>query len=53
MPRPRKDRTSCRNRDKCLHLMASSGRYPLINGDHRRVPIGCYKIGRIASDEGR
>ena len=41
----------CRNRDKCLHLMASSGRYTHINGDHRRVPIGCYKIGRIASGE--
>ena len=31
--------------------MASAGRYSHINGDHRRVPIGCYKIGRIASDE--
>jgi PAS domain S-box-containing protein len=41
----------CRNRDKCLHLMASSGRYSHINGDHRRVPVGCYKIGRIASGE--
>jgi PAS domain S-box-containing protein len=41
----------CRNRHKCLHLMASSGRYCHINGGHRRVPIGCYKIGRIASEE--
>ena len=41
----------CRYREKCLHLMASSGRYTHVNGDHRRVPIGCYKIGRIASDE--
>jgi len=41
----------CRNREKCLHLMASSGRYIRIDGGHRRVPIGCYKIGRIASGE--
>ncbi len=41
----------CRNRNRCLRLMASSGRYSHINGDHRRVPTGCYKIGRIASDE--
>jgi PAS domain S-box-containing protein len=41
---------ACRNREKCLHLMASSGRYSHVNGDHRRVPVGCYKIGRIASD---
>jgi PAS domain S-box-containing protein len=42
---------ACRHRDTCLHLMASSGRYSHITGDHRRVPFGCYKIGRIASDE--
>ena len=41
----------CRNRDKCLHLLASSGRYCHVNGGHCRVPVGCYKIGRIASDE--
>jgi PAS domain S-box-containing protein len=41
----------CRHRESCLHLMASSGRYSHITGDHRRVPVGCYKIGRIASDE--
>ena len=45
------ERHVCRRRDKCLHLMASSGRYTHIDGDHRRVPIGCYKIGRIASGE--
>ena len=43
----------CRNRDRCLHLMVSSGRYTHIDGDHRRVPVGCYKIGRIASGEER
>jgi len=40
----------CRDRDRCLHLMASSGRYTHIDGKvHRRVPFGCYKIGLIAS----
>ncbi|MDD5085664.1 MAG: PAS domain S-box protein, partial [Candidatus Omnitrophica bacterium] len=42
----------CRYRDRCLHLLASSGRYAHIDGKtHRRVPFGCYKIGRIASGE--
>ncbi len=39
----------CRYRDHCLHLMSSSGRYTHIDGGHRRVPFGCYRIGRIAS----
>jgi PAS domain S-box-containing protein len=39
----------CRDRARCLHLEASSGRYTHIDGNHRRVPLGCYKIGRIAS----
>ncbi len=44
----------CRYRDRCLHLLASSGRYTHIDGPgHRRVPFGCYKIGRVASDEER
>ncbi len=38
----------CRFRERCLHLMASSGRYSHIDGDHRRVPFGCYKIGLLA-----
>ena len=42
----------CRYRDRCLHLVSSSGRYTHIDGkSHRRVPFGCYKIGRVASDE--
>src|SRR3989338_414263 len=42
----------CIYRDRCLHLLASSGRYTHIDGNvHRRVPFGCYKIGRIASGE--
>ena len=40
----------CRYRERCLHLMASSGRYTHIDGKgHRRVPFDAYKIGRIAS----
>jgi PAS domain S-box-containing protein len=40
----------CRDRDRCLHLLASSGRYTHTDGQgHRRVPFGCYKIGRVAS----
>jgi len=40
----------CRDHDRCLHLLSSSGRYTHTDGKvHRRVPFGCYKIGRIAS----
>ena len=39
----------CKYRDKCLHLVASSGRYTHIDGNHAKVPFGCYKIGLIAS----
>ena len=40
----------CQHRDRCLHLLASSGRYTHIDGKvHRRVPFGCYKIGRVAA----
>jgi PAS domain S-box-containing protein len=42
---------ACRNRTHCLHLAASSGRYTQLEGSHRRVPLGCYKIGRVASGE--
>ncbi len=41
----------CRDRAHCLHLVASSGRYTHIDGNHRRVPFGSYKIGRIASGD--
>jgi PAS domain S-box-containing protein len=41
----------CRDRTCCLHLVASSGRYPRVDGSHRRVPLGCYKIGRVASGD--
>ena len=39
----------CRRHCSCLHLMASSGRYTNTDGTHRRVPLGAYKIGRIAA----
>ena len=42
----------CRYEDRCLRLLASSGRYTHTDGEvHRRVPFGCYKIGRIASEQ--
>jgi PAS domain S-box-containing protein len=41
----------CPKHEKCLHLLASSGRYTHLDGDHRRVPLGCYKIGKIATGE--
>ena len=42
----------CRERDRCLHLLASAGRYTHLDGEvHRRVPFGCCKIGRVASGE--
>ena len=43
-----KDASVC---DRCLHLMASSGRYTHIDGGRRRVPLGTCKIGRIAADD--
>jgi PAS domain S-box-containing protein len=42
----------CRDPARCLHLLASSGRYTHTDGKvHRRVPFGCYKIGQIAAGE--
>lgn len=41
----------CPDRDRCLHLMASSGRYSRVDGKDRRIPFGCYEIGRIAAGE--
>ena len=43
---------ACRSRERCLHLMSSSGRYTNTDSKvHGRVPFGSYKIGRIASGE--
>jgi len=41
---------SCTNRDHCLHLMASAGLSPNLNGEYRRVPLGTMKIGKIAQE---
>ena len=42
----------CQFRERCLHLVASSGRYTGVDGTvHARVPLGCYKIGRVAAGE--
>ncbi len=35
-------------RDKVLELQASAGMYTHIDGAHARVPVGSFKIGRIA-----
>ncbi len=45
--------SDCTKRDECLHLIASSGHYSHIDGDHRRVPIGAFKIGLIARGRGK
>jgi PAS domain S-box-containing protein len=43
---------ACLQRDRCLHLMASAGRYTHLDGPrHHRVPFGAYKIGRVASGD--
>lgn len=42
----------CQNKTKCLHLVASSGRYTQVSGSHERIPFGCYKIGELASSDG-
>ncbi len=42
----------CYYRDRCLHLLASSGHYTHIDGKaHHRIPFGAYKIGVIASGD--
>ncbi len=44
---------TCHQRGECLHLIATAGRSTHIDDDQRRIPLGCYKIGRIASGEQR
>jgi len=34
-----------------LHLMASAGMYTHIDGNHKSIPIGKYKIGKIAENK--
>jgi signal transduction histidine kinase/DNA-binding response OmpR family regulator len=43
---------ACLSRERCLHLLASSGRYSHTDGNvHARIPMGCYQIGMIASGD--
>ena len=49
--------TECLNRERCLHLVASSGRslidanetWQRLDGAFRRFPIGIRKVGQIAA----
>lgn len=43
-------KSHCEDHAECLHLIDSAGHYTHIDGDHRRVPLGAFKIGRIAED---
>jgi PAS domain S-box-containing protein len=45
---PTQGQALCRDRFRCLQLMASSGRYPGIEGSHRRIPLGCRPSGHFA-----
>jgi len=45
--------SQCPEKRECLHLVASAGRYTHTDGDHRRVPLGAFKIGLIAQGRGR
>ncbi|MBN2307676.1 MAG: GAF domain-containing protein [Candidatus Hydrogenedentes bacterium] len=43
---------ACVKRERCLHLMASSGRHARLDSKmHHRVPFGCYKIGRVGGGQ--
>jgi PAS domain S-box-containing protein len=43
---------ACSNRQRCLHLIAGTGRNPHLDGElHARVPMGCYPIGAVAARE--
>jgi len=43
----------CPTKEECLHLVASAGFYTHVDGPHRRVPIGAFKIGLIAQGSGK
>ena len=42
----------CPDRERCLHLVASAGVHTRLDGQHRRVPLGAFKIGKIAQGWG-
>lgn len=47
---PKEEHHACKNRHRCLHLSASSGRYTRLDGTYySRIPLGCYMAGRIAT----
>lgn len=43
----------CPAHTECLHLISSSGCYTHVDGPHRRVPLGAFKIGLIAQGRGK
>jgi PAS domain S-box-containing protein len=43
----------CADKRECLHLVSSSGFYTHTNGAHARVPVGAFKIGKIARGRGK
>lgn len=40
----------CPTEVPCLHLIASAGHYTHTDGPHGRVPLGAFKIGKIAAE---
>jgi len=47
----REEQNTCRDHDRCFHLVATSGRDDHAHEAHARVPVGCCDIGRIAAAE--
>lgn len=45
------DRHACRNRETCLHLMASAGHCTKHDDTERRIPLGCTRIGCVVNSE--
>jgi PAS domain S-box-containing protein len=43
-------RHSCKNREKCFHLISTSGENNLIGEQGRRVPLNCPAVGWIVSE---
>ena len=42
---------ACPGRQRCLHLLASAGRYTHANGPvHQRIPFGYWKVGQVVLD---
>ncbi|CAL1125126.1 unnamed protein product [Cladocopium goreaui] len=43
-------RGHCTIGGECLHLIESAGYYTHTDGNHRRIPVGAFKIGQIANE---